>query len=253
MGDGDYGDDYARLVKLAGYGGNGSLRMDYFSGALSASAFSKIVYHESHDEAGNGADTERSMVTAVNGAPLLGDTRRYAEARCRFAFGMSALSAGTPMYLMGEEIGAAKYFRYNDFYLNKEDLVGERTGNGRLLFRFYQDLNRLVQQKPSLRSRDINILYVYNDTRVIAFLRTASAEQLLVAASLNDSAFGQGYVIQTDPALLPAGGWQEIFNSDAAIYGGDNVGNAGAVLPAAGGRIQAIVPAHGFIVLEKVS
>lgn len=253
MGDGDYGDDYARLVKLAGFGAGGPLRMDYFSGALSASGSGKIVYHESHDEAGNGTDTERTMVTAVNGAPLIGDTRRYAEGRCRFAFGMSALSAGTPMYLMGEEIGAARYFRYNDFYLNKEDLVGERTGNGRFLFRFYQDLNRLVEQKPSLRSRDIDVLYVYNDTRVIAFLRTAGSEQLLIVASMNDSAFDQGYAIQTDPTRLPAGGWQEIFNSDAAVYGGDNTGNGGAVLPVDGGRIQAIVPAHGFIVLQKVS
>jgi len=49
------------------------------------------------------------------------------------------------MFLMGEEIGAARSFRYNDFYLNKEDLIGERTGNGRMLYRFYQDLNRLVR------------------------------------------------------------------------------------------------------------
>ena len=253
MGDGNYGDDYARLVKLAGYGGDCPLRMDYFSGALSATGSGKIVYHESHDEAGNGTNTERSMVTAVNGAPLIGDTRRYAESRCRFAFGMAALSAGTRMYLMGEEIGAAKYFRYNDFYLNKEDLVGERTGNGRLLFRFYQDLNRLVRQEPSLRSRDIDVPYVCNDTRVIVFRRTAGSEQLLILASLHDSPFDQGYAIQADPTRLPAGGWQEIFNSDAAIYGGDNVGNGGAILWVDGGRIQASIPAHGFIVLQKVS
>jgi 1,4-alpha-glucan branching enzyme len=37
---------------------------------------------------------------------------------------MAALSAGTPMFLMGEEIGAAKYFRTTDFNLNKEDLIG---------------------------------------------------------------------------------------------------------------------------------
>lgn len=74
-------------------------------------------------------NTERTMVTAVNYAPLIGATRTYAETRCRFAFGMAALSAGTPMFLMGEEIGAAKYFRTTDFNLNKEDLIGERTGD----------------------------------------------------------------------------------------------------------------------------
>jgi hypothetical protein len=29
---------------------------------------------------------------------------------------MAALSAGTPMFLMGEEVGAAKNFRYYDFF-----------------------------------------------------------------------------------------------------------------------------------------
>ena len=89
--------------------------MDYFAGALLATQYNKIAYHENHDEAGNDANTERTIVTAVNRAPLVGDTRKYAEARSRFAFGMAALSAGTPMFLMGEEIGAAKYFRYNTF------------------------------------------------------------------------------------------------------------------------------------------
>ena len=91
-------------------------------------------------------------MTAVNYAALTGATRQYAEARSRFAFGMSVLSAGTPMFLMGEEIGAAKYFRYNDFFRNKEDLLGESTGNGRFLFRFYQDLIRLVTSNSAARS-----------------------------------------------------------------------------------------------------
>jgi 1,4-alpha-glucan branching enzyme len=79
---------------------------------LLATQYNAIVYNESHDQAGNvNTNTERTMVTAVNFAPLVGNTRTCAEGRCRFAFGMAALSAGTPMFLMGEEIGAAKDFR----------------------------------------------------------------------------------------------------------------------------------------------
>ena len=115
IGDGDYGDNYAKLLKNAGYGAPGPLNMDYFAGALLATQYSKIVYHENHDEAGNDQDTERTIVTAVNYAPLIGATRTYAEARSRVVFGLSALSAGTPMFLMGEEIGAAKYFLYDTF------------------------------------------------------------------------------------------------------------------------------------------
>jgi 1,4-alpha-glucan branching enzyme len=124
IGDGNYGDNYARLLKNAGSGAAGPLSMDDFAGALVGTQFNKIAYHENHDEAGNDPNSERTMVTAVNQAPLIGATRTFAEGRTRFAFGLAAFSAGTPMFLMGEEIGAAKYFRYNDFFLNKEDLVG---------------------------------------------------------------------------------------------------------------------------------
>jgi 1,4-alpha-glucan branching enzyme len=251
IGDGNYGDNYARLLKNAGYGAGGPLRMDYFAGALLGTQANKIVYHENHDEAGNEANTERTVVTAVNQAPLVGTTRQYSEGRSRFVFGMAALSAGTPMFLMGEEIGAAKDFRYNDFFLNKEDLVGDRTGDGRFLFRFYQDLIRLVTTKPAARSTALEVIYGHNDNRVIAFTRSSPDERFLVLASLNDVPFDHGYVIGTDPGRLPDGGWREIFNSDAAVYGGDNVGNGGSTLQVAGGQINAVLPAHGFVVFEK--
>jgi 1,4-alpha-glucan branching enzyme len=57
--------------------------------------------------------------------------------------------------------------------------------------------------------------------------------------------------VQTDPWRLPDGVWREIFNSDAALYGGFNIGNAGAGLPATNGRIQIALPANGFVVFEK--
>ena len=253
IGDGNYGDNYAKLLKIAGYGAAGPLNMDYFAGALLATQYNKITYHENHDEAGNDTNTERTIVTAVNYAPLIGVKRKYAEGRSRFAFGLAALSAGTPMFLMGEEIGAAKYFRYNDFFLNKEDLIGERTGDGLFLFRFYQDLIRLVTAKPAARSRALDVIYWHNDNRVIAFTRIAATQQLLILASLNDNPFGQGYFISTDSWRLPAGGWRETFNSDAAIYGGDNEGNSSATLQVNDGQINAVIPAHGFVVFEKVS
>ncbi len=253
IGDGDYGDNYAKLLKIAGYGAPGPLNMDYFAGALLATQYQKIVYHENHDEAGNDQDTERTILTAVNRAVLLGATRTYAEARSRVCFGLSALSAGTPMFLMGEEIGAQKYFLYDTFATNKEDLIGQRTSDGKFLFLFYQDLIALVKAQPAARSSAIDVIYTHNDNRVIAFTRSTSSPQLLVLASFNDAPFSQGYVIGTDSWRLPAGGWQEIFNSDAAIYGGDNVGNGGATLPVANGQINAVIPARGFVVFEKVS
>jgi 1,4-alpha-glucan branching enzyme len=249
-GDGNSGDNYARLIRLAGFGDNRPLRMDYFAGALEVTKYFRVAYHESHDEAGNGENTTRTIVTAVNGAPLVGQTRRYAEARARFAYGMSALSAGTPMFLMGEEIGAAKPFTVFDFFNNKEDLIGERTGAGRFLFRFYQDLNRLTVERRPLRTRELEVLYTHDEDRIIAFRRSAGPEQMLVVGSLNNEAFDHGYVISGD---LPTGVWKEVFNSDAAVYNGDNIGNDGVHLQSANGQINVVLPANGFVVLQKLT
>ena len=218
-----------------------------------AKCLSSSSVSPSHDEGGNDPGTERTIVTAVNGAPLIGATRTYAEGRCRFVFGMAALSAGTLMFFMGEEIGAANPFVTTTFATNKEDLIGERTGNGRFLFTFYQALIRFVTANPATRSRSLNVIYQHNDNRVIAFTRSAPSQSLLVIGSLNDGAFGNGYVISTNPGRLPAGGWREVFNSDASAFGGSNVGNGGAVLQADNGQINAVIPAHGFVVFEKVS
>jgi len=253
IGDGNYGDSYANLLKNAGLGVPGPLNMDNFAGALLATQYNKVAYHESHDEAGNDPGTERTIVTAVNSAPLFGATRSYAEGRCRFAFGMAALSAATAMFFMGEEIGASNPFTVDTFTTNKEDLIGQRTGDGQFLFRFYQDLIRFVLGNAAARSNALDVIYTHNDNRIIAFTRAASNENLLVLASLNDSPFASGYGIATDPSRLPSGGWREVFNSDAVAYGGANVGNGGAVVAVDNGQINAVIPAHGFVVFQKVS
>ena len=137
--------------------------------------------------------------------------------------------------------------------MNKEDLVGERTADGRFLYRFYQDLIQLVTANPAARSRALDVIYRHNDNRVIAFTRSSTGQQLLILASLNDAPFDNGYAFCTDPGRLPTGGLQEIFNSYAAVYGGDNLGNGHATLQVNGGQMNAVIPAHGFVVFEKVS
>ena len=86
-------------------GGDGPLAIGSFAGALYDARNNRVVYHESHDEAGNSAGSARTLVVAVAGAALIGETRAYAEARAASRFGLSLFSAGTPMFFMGEEIG----------------------------------------------------------------------------------------------------------------------------------------------------
>lgn len=53
------------------------------------------------------------------------------------------------------------------------------------------------------------------------------------------------------PRGLGSGGWRECFNSDSATYGGFNVGNVGTPLWADGGTLGLVIPANGFVVLER--
>lgn len=251
IGDSDMAGDRARLLKQAGLAGSESLQMGRFAGALYGSRYNQVVFHESHDEAGNAGGTARTMVTAVNGAPLVDATRLAAEARSRLCFGLSMLSAGTPMFFMAEEIGAQKSSTYNNFINNREDILGEKVGNGKRLFRFYQDIISLSRRLRSIRSHDIDILHHWNANRVIAFKRWSGDEEVIIAASFNNTPFADGYLIEKDLLAIPNAGWKEIFNSDAAIYGGFNTGNYGTTLFSSQARLSIVLPANGLVVLVK--
>jgi 1,4-alpha-glucan branching enzyme len=252
IGDADAAGGAARLIRDAGFGSDGPLAMAAFSGRLWRSQFSTVVYHESHDEAGNARGSRRTAKVAVHDAPLIGTTRDFAEARCRVAAGLAILSAGTPMFLMGEEIVAQRLYKYDTIAQSKEDLHGERAGTGARMFRFYQDLIRLRRANPAVRSHHIDIVHVADDNRVIAFTRRQGSNELLIVASLNNQPFANSYVIRTEPHRLPDGAWRETFNSDGAIYGGGNVGNRGMAMPASHGRIEVRIPANGFLVFQRL-
>jgi 1,4-alpha-glucan branching enzyme len=251
IGDAEAAKDRARLLRETGWGDDRPLDLSQFAEALYDSQFNRVVYHESHDEAGNSKGSLRTSRVAVNDAPLVGPTRVAAEARCRVAFGLSLLSAGSPMFFMGEEILAQKSSKYDNIVSAKEDLYGERAGQAAAMFRFYQDMLDLNSSHPVIRSGQIDIVHALHTTRVIAFTRRSFGQDLLVVGSLNNEAFANGYVIQTEQVRLPTGFWREILNSDSDRYGGKNLGNFGAAIPTVQGRIQLRIPAQGLIVLRR--
>jgi 1,4-alpha-glucan branching enzyme len=243
IGDKSEGSEYAKLLHTAATNWSGPLAMGRFADALRASANRTVVYVESHDEAGNATASRRTILAAVDGAPLVGETRRVAESRTRWAAGMSLLSPGTPMFLMGEEVGAQQPYTYDRFAEHKEDLEGLRAGDGAALFRFNADLIRLRLAEGDLRSRAIEIVHVNDGGRVLAFRRGA----FLVVGSLADAPYEE-YRIAPVP-----GAWRECFNSDAAAYGGAGVGNRGATLHADGDVLTVVLPASGFVIFRRVS
>jgi 1,4-alpha-glucan branching enzyme len=271
IGDTNRGMDTAKLIWVsAAFSFNPPpLRMDLFADQLAQTGQAKVVYNESHDEAGNSGGgpfldpdweptevgkqytSERTIVVAANAAPLIGATRDYAEARCRFAYGMTVFSAGTPMFLFGEEVGAERRFKYNKVLENREDYLGMRTANGQKLFEFYAAANRLRTRWPGLRSRNIAVVHTHNENRVISFVRWQDAETYLVIGTLSDIPYTNGYHFQDN--RIWDGAWTEIFNSDSGQYGGANVGNCGATLRVNGGSINCNIPANGFVIFQRVA
>ena len=187
-------------------------------------------------------------MVAVNGAPLWGETRRFAEARVHFAAGMTLLGPGVPMFFMGEEVGASRPYLYDDFINAREDFYALRQGAGASLFRFYQDLIRLRLTQPALRSFNLDIVYTHNGHRLLAFRRWDSTTELLVVASLNNASFDNGYTIY-GPGI-EAGQWREIFNSDAVQYGGSGMLNQDT-LSSSNGAFTARLPANSVLVLQR--
>jgi 1,4-alpha-glucan branching enzyme len=251
IGDTGRGPECANLLRTAGMGGNGELAMDRFAGVLAATGRKTVVYHESHDEAGNSEHSGRTLMVALaadKGAPPpTGEQRSIAEARVRFVAGMTFLSAGTPLFLMGEEIGAVKDFTYDGFLENREDLQAEREGAGRYLFRYYADIIRLRQRHHALSTPNIEVTQVHNADRILAFHRWRGPEHYLVVATLSDTGFPEGYSVSAPGAA--AGAWREIFTSDAKIYGGSGVSNQDEI-PVKEGKLQVKVPARGLVVLR---
>ncbi len=215
----------ARLLAMAGQGGNEPLAMDRFADVLAGSGRRKIVYHLNHDEAGNaGRDkdfdrrTHRTMIVAVHDH-LDKTNRSYAEARSRLVFGITLFSAGTPLFLFGEEVAFLNDFFYDDVLAKREDLFGNKNGPGKNMFTFYRDAIRLRQSNAALRSRNIEILHVHNDNRVVAFRRWCDEEEMLIVASLNNTPFDKGYLLR-HPSITN-GNWREILTSDSVQYGGN--------------------------------
>jgi 1,4-alpha-glucan branching enzyme len=118
------------------------------------------------------------------------------------------------------------------------------------MFRFYQDLIRLRKANPAIRSSRLEIVHALGQTRVLAFTRRQGGNELLIVASLNNRPF-DGYVVRTEAERLPDGPWQETFNSDAALYGGQDFGNFGAAVPCGHGEIRLRIPANAFLVLQR--
>jgi 1,4-alpha-glucan branching enzyme len=143
---------------------------------------------------------------------------------------------GKKLLFMGGEIGQWREWRHDESL--DWNLLERAPHEG--VRRLVAELNRAYRDEPALHLFDCNPAgFEWVDCAdwqgsTVSFLRKGDgAESILVACNFTPVP-RLGYRIG-----VPCGGtWREIFNSDAAEYGGSGMGNLGAVQAEA-------VPTHG--------
>ncbi len=208
--------------------------------------FENFILPLSHDEVVHG---KRSLL-----ARMPGDTwQRFANLRAYYGFMFG--HPGKKLLFMGAEFAQEHEWRHDhslDWHLLEQPL---HAGIHSLV----RDLNKLYRALPALHALDCEAagfewLVMHDaDRSIFAWLRKGRdvQERCLVVVNFTPE-------VQRDYRIkVPfAGFWREVLNTDAACYGGSDMGNAGGVNTLQGGavpEVSLVIPplAAIFLVLER--
>jgi 1,4-alpha-glucan branching enzyme len=201
----------------------------------------------SHDEVVHG---KRSMLDKMPG------DRWQKHASLRALYGYMFGHPGKKLMFMGSEFGQWREWNYDsslDWHL-----LGDPMHEG--LRKWVQDLNHSYQREPSLHEVDFEgagfswIDCNDHENSVVSMIRKARDPQDFSVILTNFTPVPRpNYTIG-----VPEGGWyREILNSDAAMYGGSNMGNGGGIMtvdqPSHGFQhsLTVTVPPLGFVLLKR--
>ncbi|WP_394779623.1 1,4-alpha-glucan branching protein GlgB [Undibacterium sp.] len=177
----------------------------------------------SHDEVVHG---KGSLLNKMPG------DRQQKLANLRAYLGFMFAHPGKKLLFMGCEFG--QLGEWNHDSSPEWHLLDDAAHRG--VQRTVRDLNRLYVKEASLHAGDADpsgFRWLVGDDRansVFAFLRSSAQGAPLLVVSNMTPVPRYGYRIGLNLPMEDASGtWSEIFNSDAAAYGGGNAGNNGSV------------------------
>ncbi|MCA8997193.1 MAG: 1,4-alpha-glucan branching protein GlgB [Planctomycetaceae bacterium] len=158
-------------------------------------------------------------------------------ANLRLLLGYQGTLPGKSLLFMGGEIGQWTEWNHDSQLDWALESIDKHAG----MKRFVKDLNHLIQNHPALHERDHTpdgFAWIQADdsvNSVYAFGRFSKdgKEKLVVVMNMTPVP-REGYVV----GVPEEGFYKELFNSDAWMYGGTDVGNAG-------GMPSKKVPMHG--------
>jgi len=181
--------------------------------------FENFILPLSHDEVVHG---KRSILGRMPGD----EWQRFASLRAYYGFMFG--HPGKKLLFMGSEFGQENEWRH-DHSLDWH-LLGKPSHAG--IQALVRDLNRLYRRIPALHELDcedagFEWLVMHDaDRSVFAWLRKGrhTQDRCLVVVNFTPEVY-RDYRIK-----VPfSGTWREVLNTDSVLYGGTNVGNAGAV------------------------
>lgn len=193
----------------------------------------------SHDEVVHG---KSSLLHKMAGS----DPEKFATLRAFYALMWGY--PGKKLLFMGQEFAQREEWNENGELEWGLNIYAPHRGVRQLV----RDLNRLYKSRPALHARDCEaegfewVLVDAAADSVFAWVRRAPGEKPIVVISNLTPVERPLY-----PMKLPQGGhWREILNSDAAYYGGSDIGNLGFVDAGADGWAQVTLPPLGTLMLE---
>jgi len=189
-------------------------------------------------------------------AKMPGDVwQKFANLRAYLAFMWT--HPGKKLVFMGGEFAQEREWNHDaelDWYLLDE---ARNAGVQRMV----RDLNHLYRQLPSLHRKDTEgdgfrwLVLDDRENSVFAYLRFGAPGDRTLLVACNFTPVPR---VSYRVGVPQAGGWREVFNSDAAIYGGSNMGNGGWVNAESGdsneqsASLSLTLPPLATIVLEAV-
>lgn len=200
----------------------------------------------SHDEVVHG---KKSLISQMPGDMW------QMFANLRLLLGYQATTPGKSLLFMGAELGQWTEWNHD----SELDWALESVDTHAGIKRYVKDLNHMVQQHPALHELDCSpdgFAWIQADdanNSVYAFCRFSKARQETLIVVVNMTPVPRdGYGV----GVPSPGTYKEIFNSDAWMYGGTDVGSGGGAdsQPVSmHGREQSIVltlPPLGLLVLQ---
>ena len=204
----------------------------------------RFVLPISHDEVVHG---KGSLLTKMPGDRW----RQLANLRAYLAFMWT--HPGKKLLFMGCEL--AQPTEWNHDAELPWDLLGQPEHAA--VQRLVRDLNRLYAAEPALHARDADpggFTWLVGDdaaNSVFAFARFGHRDQPPVVVLINMTPEPRH---DYELGLPRAGRWEEVLNSDAAAYGGANIGNGGSVRASSEGgqsaRARVTFPPLATVVLR---